>query len=66
MLGEDGARLAKRHGAVTLGERVALGETPDQVRVALAASAGLADEGEQLSAAELVGRFGGSPWAQSG
>ena len=66
MLGEDGARLAKRHGAVTLGEREALGETPDQVRAALATSAGLADEGERLSPAELVDRFGGSPWAQSG
>jgi glutamyl-tRNA synthetase len=66
MLGEDGARLAKRHGAVTLGEREALGETPDQVRAALAVSVGLADERERLSPAELVDRFGASPWAQSG
>ncbi len=39
MRGPDGARLAKRHGAVTLAERRALGQTPAQVRAALLASA---------------------------
>jgi glutamyl-tRNA synthetase len=66
MLGEDGARLAKRHGAVTLEERVALGDTPDEVRAALAASVGLGEEGERLSPAELVDRFRSSRWSQSG
>ena len=57
VLGPDGSRLAKRHGAVTLGDRRALGETPEQVRGRLAASVGLADPGEQPSPAELVARF---------
>jgi glutamyl-tRNA synthetase len=56
MLGPDGARLAKRHGAVTLADRLALGETPLQVRSALAASVGLAEPGEQPSLDELVAR----------
>ena len=41
MRGPDGARLAKRHGAVTLQARRALGQTPQEVRHELAASAGL-------------------------
>ena len=32
MLGPDGARLAKRHGAVTLADRAALGEAAADVR----------------------------------
>jgi glutamyl-tRNA synthetase len=57
MLGPDGTRLAKRHGAVTLADRLALGHQPDDVRAELAASVGLADPGERPSPAELVGRF---------
>jgi glutamyl-tRNA synthetase len=57
MLGEDGARLAKRHGAVTLADRAALGESPEEVLAQLAASVGLAEPGERVSAAELVERF---------
>lgn len=38
MLGEDGARLAKRHGAVTLREQLATGRTAGEVRAELAAS----------------------------
>jgi glutamyl-tRNA synthetase len=57
MLGPDGARLAKRHGAVTLAGRAAQGETPDDVRAMLAASVGLAEPGEPVTAAELVERF---------
>ncbi len=30
MLGDDGERLAKRHGAVTMRERIALGESPSR------------------------------------
>jgi glutamyl-tRNA synthetase len=55
--GEDGTRLAKRHGAVTLTEREALGETPADVRAALAASVGLCVAGERPTPAELVERF---------
>ncbi len=55
--GTDGARLAKRHGAVTLAERIALGESPDDVRAGLAASAGLCAPDERPSPAALVGRF---------
>jgi glutamyl-tRNA synthetase len=57
MLGDDGARLAKRHGAVTLADRAALGQAPADVRSELAASVGLAEPGECPSPAELVGRF---------
>ena len=58
VLGPDGTRLAKRHGAVTLADRAARGETPAQVRGALMASVGLAEEGEQPDPATLVARFG--------
>jgi glutamyl-tRNA synthetase len=57
MLGPDGARLAKRHGAVTLADRAALGQDPGDVRAELAASVGLAEPGERPSPAELVARF---------
>jgi glutamyl-tRNA synthetase len=57
MRGDDGARLAKRHGAVTLADRRALGESPAQVRGALAASVGLAAEGEEPTLGELLRRF---------
>jgi glutamyl-tRNA synthetase len=57
MLGPDGARLAKRHGAVTLADRRALGETADDVRAQLAASVGLCAADERPSMAELIERF---------
>jgi glutamyl-tRNA synthetase len=57
VLGPDGARLAKRHGAVTLADRAAQGETSLDVRSRLAASVGLATAGEQPSLAELLERF---------
>jgi glutamyl-tRNA synthetase len=57
VLGRDGARLAKRHGAVTLADRLEQGESADDVRAHLAASVGLAKPGERLSPAELVARF---------
>ena len=57
MLGPDGTRLAKRHGAVTLADRAALGESGDDVRAYLATTVGLAKPGERVSAAELVERF---------
>jgi glutamyl-tRNA synthetase len=57
VLGPDGARLAKRHGAVTLADRAAQGQEPDAVRAELAASAGLCAADERPSPAELVARF---------
>jgi len=57
VLGPDGARLAKRHGAVTLADRAAAGESPLQVRSQLAASVALAEPGELPSLAELLERF---------
>ena len=42
VLGPDGARLAKRHGAVTLADRAARGETPADVLAWMARSLGLA------------------------
>jgi glutamyl-tRNA synthetase len=57
MLGPDGARLAKRHGAVTFADRAALGQSAEDVRAELAASVGLAEPGERPSPAELIARF---------
>jgi glutamyl-tRNA synthetase len=51
VLGPDGTRLAKRHGAVTLGE-VGRGALP-----LLARTLGLAEEGEQVTIAQLIDRF---------
>jgi glutamyl-tRNA synthetase len=57
ILGPDGARLAKRHGAVTLAEREALGETPARVLAGLAASVGLPAPGPEATPAELLPGF---------
>jgi glutamyl-tRNA synthetase len=57
VLGPDGARLAKRHGAVTLADRAAAGQSPLQLRAELAASVGLAGPGEQPTLDELLARF---------
>jgi glutamyl-tRNA synthetase len=57
VLGPDGERLAKRHGAVTLADRLARGESPNQVRSLLATGLGLAAPHEAVSMAELVARF---------
>jgi len=54
VLGPDGARLAKRHGAVTLGDRP---EPPEEIRALLARSLGLAVSGERPSMAALAERF---------
>lgn len=54
VLGPDGQRLAKRHGAVTLSER---GEGPQEVRAWMARSLGLAEAGETPSPDELLARF---------
>jgi glutamyl-tRNA synthetase len=54
MLGPDGARLAKRHGAVTLADHAALGLSPDDVRRELLAPFGL---GGCVTMEELVTHF---------
>lgn len=63
ILGPDGDRLAKRHGAVTLADLAKLGETPDQVRGLLAASVGLCAADEFPTAKELAERFDASNFA---
>ena len=57
ILGADRTRLAKRHGAVTLADRVAVGESPAEVRAALARSVGLARARELPTLDELLERF---------
>ena len=57
VLGPDGRRLAKRHGAVTLSDRAALGEGPEEARAWMARSLGLAGAGETPSPDDLIARF---------
>ena len=54
VLGPDGARLAKRHGAVTLAEAPG---TPEEVRAQLMRTVGLAEPGEVPSMDDLLERF---------
>lgn len=61
MLGDDGARLAKRHGAVTLEERLAGGQTVDDLVGELAASVGLCPAGTGTTAEGLVDSFSWDP-----
>ncbi|HET9597677.1 MAG TPA: tRNA glutamyl-Q(34) synthetase GluQRS [Anaeromyxobacteraceae bacterium] len=57
VVGEDGARLAKRHGALSLGELRERGADPRAVVGLLAATAGLAPRGARTSPAELLAGF---------
>ena len=57
VLGLDGQRLAKRHGAVTLDDRLKAGETPEGVLAWMATSLGLAEPGERPSPPGLLDRF---------
>jgi glutamyl-tRNA synthetase len=57
LLGADGERLAKRHGAVSLAEARAAGAAPARVVGWLAATCGLAAPGEELAARDLVARW---------
>jgi glutamyl-tRNA synthetase len=57
VVGPDGDRLAKRHGAVTLADLDAAGAGPDLVRSWLAGSLGLAAPGEPVTMAQLLDRF---------
>ena len=71
VLGPDGQRLAKRHGAVTLADLAARGVSGDAVRSRLAVSLELAVPGEPVSMAELLERFDPAalptgPWVLDG
>lgn len=57
VVGPDGARLAKRHGAASLSELQERGEDPKAVAGALAAMSGLARPGERLHPRELITRW---------
>jgi glutamyl-tRNA synthetase len=57
VVGTDGVRLAKRHGAITLFDLAARGVGIDAVVATLAASAGLCDAHERPTFEELVARF---------
>ena len=57
VLAPSGERLAKRDGAVTLADRLALGESPNEVVSFLAATLGLCPRGEQVRASDLVAGF---------
>ncbi len=61
VLGHTGIRLAKRDGAVTLGDRQELGESNEDVLSILAASCGLAEPGERVTASDLIPRFAARP-----
>lgn len=57
VLGPSGERLSKRDGAVTLADRLAAGESVPELLGRLAASAGLAVDGERLAAIDVATRF---------
>jgi glutamyl-tRNA synthetase len=57
VLGPDGRRLAKRHGAVTLSDRAALGEGPEEVRARMARTLGLVRVGEKPAQDDLIANF---------
>jgi glutamyl-tRNA synthetase len=57
VVGADGQRLAKRHGAVTLEDLARAGVAPGRVVGALGASLGLAGGSEELTAGELLPGF---------
>jgi glutamyl-tRNA synthetase len=57
VFGPDGERLAKRHGGVTLADRLGTGETPEAVLGWMARTLGLAEPGERVNAEDLIPRF---------
>jgi glutamyl-tRNA synthetase len=57
VLGRDGARLAKRHGAVSLADLAAAGTPAAAVRSRIATSVGLAAPGEPVTMDQLLDRF---------
>lgn len=61
VLGDDGDRLAKRHGAVTLSALRDEGWSADDVLAVLACSLGLAARGERVTPSALLERFDPDP-----
>ena len=57
VLGADGQRLAKRHGAVTLDDLAARGVSAPRVLARLGASLGLCDPDDTVTADDLASRF---------
>lgn len=70
-LNAEGKRLAKRDGAVTLADRLALGQSPAEVLGLLARSLGLAEPTEIVTLAQLLERWDprsipAAPWIFAG
>ncbi|MCP3936539.1 MAG: tRNA glutamyl-Q(34) synthetase GluQRS [Actinomycetia bacterium] len=70
VLGDEGDRLAKRHGSVTLEDRLGLGDSPQKVVAVLARSLGLPVPEPEITAEHLIERFDPSviklePWILS-
>jgi glutamyl-tRNA synthetase len=57
VLGPDGQRLAKRHGATAIADYRAAGIAPERVVAVLAASLGLGRDDERLRPEDLIARF---------
>jgi glutamyl-tRNA synthetase len=57
MFGDDGERLAKRHGAVTLAQVREAGRTAGQVRATLASSVGLPLPADDVTMTDLLAAF---------
>ncbi|HEX6069471.1 MAG TPA: tRNA glutamyl-Q(34) synthetase GluQRS, partial [Longimicrobiaceae bacterium] len=57
LLGPDGERLSKRHGATSLAELREMRIEPAEIVGWLASTCGLAEKGERLLPRDLVGRF---------
>ena len=57
VVGPDGERLAKRHGAVTIEQLAASGHGPTSVVGWIGVSLGIAEPGEPLHVADLLDRF---------
>ena len=57
VVGPDGRRLAKRHGAVTLADRTAAGQDAAEMLSWMASTVGLAEPGERVTATGLIERF---------
>ena len=57
VVGPDGRRLAKRHGAVSLADLAAAGLGPMEVRARMTAGLGLSEPGELAELDEVLERF---------
>ena len=62
VIGPDGERLAKRHGAVTLADLQSVGEKPTSVRAELLVSLGLSNDLEDARANFDWSNVARSPW----